>query len=157
LPVGVESEMEFFEVDLAEPVRRPAEVMAELNRQLPGFMAVTAFAPAKKKAPVSEIISYDCLLPAGVAWEQAADNIAAFHVTEKFLLERVRKGKTQRFELKDFVRKLDLREGGRLLLDLYHPCAEAGVGPRDALAAALCLDEEQAAQVRIVKARAREV
>jgi radical SAM family uncharacterized protein/radical SAM-linked protein len=157
LPVGVESEMEFFEVDLAEPVRRPAEVMAELNRQLPGFMAVTAFAPAKKKAPVSEIISYDCLLPAGVAWEQAADNIAAFHVTEKFLLERVRKGKTQCFELKDFVRKLDLREGGRLLLELYHPCAEAGVGPRDALAAALCLDEEQAAQVRIVKARAREV
>jgi hypothetical protein len=131
--------------------------MAELNRQLPGFMAITAFAPAKKKAPANEIISYDCLLPESADREQAADSIAAFQVTDKFLLERVRKGKTQCFELKDFVRKLELREGRLLLLDLYHPCAEAGVGPRDALAAVLNLEEEQAARVRIVKASAREV
>lgn len=157
LPVGVESEMEFFEVELAEPVRRPAEVMAELNRQLPGFMAITAFAPAKKKVPVNEIISYDCLLPEDADREQVLDNIAAFQVADKFLLERVRKGKTQCFELKDFVRTLELREGRRLLLDLYHPCAEAGIGPRDALAAALNLEEEQAARVRIVKVRAEAI
>jgi radical SAM-linked protein len=157
LPVGVESEIEFFEVDLAEPVRRPAELMAELNRQLPSFMAITALAPAKKKAPVNEIISYDCLLPEGVDQDQVTDNIAAFQVTEKFILERTRKGKSREFDLKEFVKKLELCKDGRLLLDLYHPCAEAGVGPRDALAAALNLEEEQAARVRIVKAGAREV
>ncbi|WP_417909018.1 TIGR03960 family B12-binding radical SAM protein [Candidatus Electronema sp. PJ] len=156
LPVGVESEMEFFEVDLAEPVRRPAEVMAELNRQLPSFMAITALALAKKKAPVNEIISYDCLLPEGVDAEQARDSIAAFQITERFLLERRRKGKSREFDLKEFVRKLELGEGGRLLLDLYHPCAEAGVGPRDTLAAVFGLQDEQAELVRIVKMGVRE-
>jgi hypothetical protein len=57
------------------------------------FMAVTALVFAKKKAPVNEIISYDCLLPEGVDAEQAA-----------------------------------------AWLDLYHPCTEAGIGPRDTLA-----------------------
>jgi len=155
LPVGVESEIEFFEVDLAEPIRRPAEMLAELNRQLPSFMAITALAPAKKKAPVAEIISYDCRLPEGVDWEQATDSIASFQVAEHFLLERSRKGKSREFDLKEFVRTLDLREGGRLLLDLYHPCAEAGVGPRETLAAVLGLNDEQAELVRIIKARVR--
>lgn len=157
LPVGVESEIEFFEVDLAEPISRPAEMMDELNRQLPSFMAITTLALAKKKAPVNEIISYDCLLPESVAWEQAADSIAAFQVADKFLLERSRKGKSREFDLKEFVRKLELGEGGRLLLDLYHPCAEAGVGPRDTLAAVFGLNEEQAELVRIVKVGVRVV
>ncbi len=157
LPVGVESEIEFFEVDLAEPIRRPAEMLDELNRQLPSFMAITALALAKKKAPVNEIISYDCLLPEGVDAEQARDSIAAFQVAERFLLERRRKGKSREFDLKEFVRKLELHKDGRLLLDLYHPCAEAGVGPRDTLAAVFGLNDEQAELVRIVKMGVREV
>jgi radical SAM-linked protein len=150
LPVGVESEIEFFEVDLAEPIRRPAEMLDELNRQLPSFMAITALAFAKKKAPVNEIISYDCLLPESVDAAQARDSIAAFQITERFLLERRRKGKSREFDLKEFVKKLELGEGGRLLLDLYHPCAEAGVGPRDTLAAVLDFNEEHAELLRIV-------
>ncbi|MGR0481753.1 MAG: hypothetical protein ACTFAL_10210 [Candidatus Electronema sp. V4] len=47
--------------------------------------------------------------------------------------------------------------GGRLLLDLYHPCAEAGVGPRDVLAAVFGLKDEQAELARIVKAGVREI
>jgi radical SAM-linked protein len=157
LPVGVESEIEFFEVDLAEPLSRPAEMLDELNRQLPSFMAVTALALSKKRAPVNEIISYDCLLPKDVPWAQAADSIAAFQVAERFLLKRNRKGKSREFDLKDFVRTLELQANGKLLLDLYHPCAEAGVGPRDTLAAVFSLNDEQAELVRIVKARVRVV
>ena len=156
LPVGVESEIEFFEVDLAEPIRRPAEILAELNRQLPSFIAINTLTLAKKKAPVNEIISYDCLLPESVATEQARDSIAAVQVMERFLLERNRKGKNRVVDLKVFVTKLELQENGRLLLDLYHPCAEAGVGPRDVLAAVFALNEEQAELVRIIKKSARE-
>jgi radical SAM family uncharacterized protein/radical SAM-linked protein len=156
LPVGVESEIEFFEVDLAEPIRRPVEVMDELNHQLPGFMAITSLAPAKKKAPVNEIISYDCLLPEGVNLAQAEDSIAAFQVAESVPLERTRKGKTQHFELKRFVCKLRLEEERRLQLELLHLHAEAGIGPREVLANVLALQESTAELVRFVKVRARE-
>ena len=152
LPVGVESEIEFFEMDLAEPLRRPVEVMDELNRQLPGFMTVTSLAPAVKKAPVTEIVSYDCLLPEAVDLTQAADSVAAFQAADSVPLERTRKGKTQTFELKNFVRKLKLEEAGRLRLELLQPHDGAGVGPRDALENIFTLDREQAQLVRIVKA-----
>jgi len=157
LPVGVESEIEFFEVELAEPLRRPVEVMDELNRQLPGFMAVMSLAFAKKKTPVTEIISYDCLLPEDVDIEQAADRIAAFQVAESVPLERVRKGKTQCFELKKFVRALTLEQDGALRLELLQPHDGAGIGPRDALAKVLGLEGNAADVVRIVKVGAREV
>ncbi|CAK8718109.1 Radical SAM core domain-containing protein [Candidatus Electronema halotolerans] len=156
LPVGVESEIEFFEMDLAEPIRRPVEVMDELNRQLPGFMAVTSLAPAKKKVPMTEIVSYDCLLPEGMNLDQATDSIAAFHVAASMLLERSRKGKTQTFELKKFIRKLKLEEAGRLRLELLHPHAEAGIGPREVLAKVLALENDAAAGLRILKKSARE-
>jgi hypothetical protein len=91
-----------------------------------------------------------------VNWEQAADSIAALQVMERFLLERNRKGKNRVVDLKAFVTKLELHENGRLLLDLYHPCAEAGIGPRDTLAALFGLKEEQAELIRIVKKSARE-
>ncbi len=155
LPVGVESEIEFFEMDLAEPIRRPEEVMDALNCQFPSFMTITSLTPAKRKAPLTEIVSYDCLLPESLDQHQAADALAAFHVAEVFNVERVRKGKTQTFDLKRFVRRLTL-ETGELRLDLLHPHAEAGIGPREVLAKILALEDEQAWLLRIIKKSTQE-
>jgi hypothetical protein len=147
----VESEIEFFEMDLAEPVRRPTEVVDELNRQLPDFMTVTSLTPAKKKAPVSEIISYDCLLPEYFDQNQAADSIAAFQSAENVSVERTRKGKTRHFDLKKFVRSLNLDNAGKLRLDLLHPHSEAGIGPREVIEKIFYLDKEQKQLAQIVK------
>ena len=68
---------------------------------------------------------------------------------------RSQSGKTQTFELKNFVRKLKVEEAGMLRLELLHPHAEAGIGPREGIEKIFALNNEQAQQMRIVKNKSR--
>ena len=159
LPVGVESHIEYFDIDLSAPIKNLQEAAELLNTSLPDFLAVREIAAIRKKAPVDQIISYQCTLPDSVDLDQLAVTGQAFLAADEFIIERIRKQKKRELDLRPLVKRLalDAEQGRVLLLVLLHPHGAAGTSPREILEKVLGLTEEQSQLVRIVKWRAREV
>jgi radical SAM family uncharacterized protein/radical SAM-linked protein len=156
LPVGVESHIEFFDMELARPLGDPAVVATQLDQQLPECISVTSVAPVRKKAPVTQVVSYVFTLPESVDREEIAVKTAAFFTAEQFMIERIRKGKRRELDLRALLSRLELEgqqegRGGELLVDLIQPHATAGTNPREVLEKVLGLSGEEALMVRIVK------
>jgi radical SAM-linked protein len=159
LPVGVESYIEYFDVDLATPIKDLQETAAQMDNSLPAFLAVQEITTIKKKPPKDQIISYQCMLPDSVDLEQLAVTGQAFLAADEFIIERIRKQKRRELDLRPLVKRLemDVEQSSMLLLDLLHPHGAAGTSPREILEKVLGLSEEQSQLVRIVKWRAEEV
>ncbi len=159
LPVGVESHIEYFDVDLSSPVQDLQKTTAQLNAHLPDFLAVQEVGAIRKKPPVDQIISYHCTLPESVDLEQLASRRTEFLAADQFVIERIRKQKKRELDLRALVKGLELEsEDNRvLLLDLFHPHGSAGTSSREILEKVLGLSEEQSQLVRIVKCRSQEV
>lgn len=158
LPVGVESHIEYFDMDLSSPLKNPAETAAQLNTCLPDFLTVQEVVAVQKKAPNDQVISYQCTLPESVDLDQLAVTGQAFLAADEFIIERIRKQKKRELDLRHLVKRLELdaEQGRVLLLELLHPHGAAGTSPREILEKVLGLTEEQSQLVRIVKWRAQE-
>jgi radical SAM-linked protein len=150
LPVGVESHVEFFDMDLSEPLTRPDEVMAVLDQQFPDYISLTSIASRCKQKPVTTVVRYTILLPESADEEKVSAALAAFLADKSFIIERIRKKKTRELDLRPLVNRLE-REGGRLGLELVHPHDAAGTNPREILEKVLGLTAEQALLARIIK------
>ena len=150
LPVGVESHVEFFDMDLGRPLSRPAEVIAALNQQMPDFMTVTAVDLVEKQAPTTNLISYTMILPVAVVDDDVSKHIAEFLATDTFIVERIRKRKRRQLDLRPLVNRLEYTDG-ELQVDLIHPHNAAGTNPREVLEQILRLTREQALLARIFK------
>ncbi|WP_339138247.1 MAG: TIGR03960 family B12-binding radical SAM protein [Candidatus Electrothrix sp. GW3-4] len=159
LPVGVESYIEYFDIDLATPIKNPQKTAELLNISLPDFLAVQEIVAIRKKAPVDQIISYQCTLPESVDVDQLTVTSQAFLAADAFVIERIRKQKKRELDLRPLVQRLELdaEQGRVLLLDLLHPHGAAGTSPREILEKVLGLSEEQSQLVRIVKWKSQEI
>lgn len=159
LPVGVESHIEYFDIDLAAPLKNPQETAELLNISLPDFLAVQEITAIRKKPPVDQIISYQCTLPESVDLEQLIARRTEFLAADQFVIERIRKQKKRELDLRALVKRLELDpEGERvLLLDLFHPHGSAGTSTREILEKVLGLSEDQSQLVRVMKCRSQEV
>jgi hypothetical protein len=113
----------------------------------------------RKKPPVDQIISYQCILPDSVDLEQLVARSTEFLAADQFVIERIRKQKKRQLDLRTLVKRLELElEGDRmLLLDLLHPHGSAGTSSREILEKVLGLSEEQSQLVRIMKCRSQEL
>jgi len=156
LPVGVESHIEFFDMDLAEPLSRPADIAAELDQQLPGFISITSITSVRKKTPVTMQISYEIILPDSVDGDSVAAKITEFLAAEQFVIERVRKKKKRELDIRVLVNRLE-QDGLRLNMDLVHPHGAAGTNPREVLEKVIGLTAEQALLARIIKISSQEL
>ena len=162
LPVGVESHIEYFDVDLSAPLKNPPETAEQLNEHLPGFFVMQEIVAIRKKPPVDQIISYQCTLPDSVDMEQLVARSTEFLAADQFVIERIRKQKKRQLDLRTLVKRLELEsegeEGDRmLLLDLLHPNGSAGTSTREILEKVLGLSEEQSQLIRIMKCRSQEL
>ncbi len=156
LPVGVESHVEYFDVDLSRPISRYEETARLLNRNLPEFVTVTSVAPRGKQTPKDMVVSYQVRLGPDVDGPAVAKRIADFLARDSFIIERVRKKKRRELDLRPLVLALRL-EGAELAMELLHPHSAAGTNPREVLTRILGLSEEQALLASIVKTRAGEI
>ncbi|MCI5192779.1 MAG: TIGR03960 family B12-binding radical SAM protein [Candidatus Electrothrix sp. AU1_5] len=156
LPVGVESYIEYFDIDLASPVNNLQETAIYLNTHLPDFLTVDRIEAIQKRPPVDQIISYQCTLPESVAMEQLAQRRAAFLAADQYIVERIRKQKKRELNLRALVKRIELPKHDRvLLLDLLHPHGAAGTSSREVLEKVLGLSETESQLVRTVKWRAQ--
>jgi radical SAM family uncharacterized protein/radical SAM-linked protein len=155
LPVGVESQVEYFDMDLFEPLNRLDAVAEKLNSQLPDCITVTSVETKIKKPPVTLVVSYVMLLPDDVDSDVISENISAFTAADQWIIERIRKKKKRELDLRSLVNSLVYNEQ-ILQVELVHPHDAAGTNPREVLEKILGLSKEQALLTRITKNSSRE-
>ncbi len=155
LPVGMESDVEFFFVELREPVEDLENMCSNLNRQFPDTMevylveAVNGVRQSGYKA-VYHIFSQSFLGP-GID-----DSLHQFMACEEILIERIRKRKKQRINIRSLVSSIK-RDRVMLEMELYHYHGKAGTNPREVLEKGLGLSAEVCLLCRMRKVSLREI
>ncbi len=155
LPVGVESYVEFFDVDLAAPLHDYAEAMTLLDRHLPDFISIQSITQKTKNKPVDLVVDYEIILPATTDLAFVSDRMNTFLAADSFVIERVRKKKKRELDLKKMVRSMKLSNSA-LDIQLFHPYNAAATNPAEVLKHILGLADEEALLARIIKKRIQE-
>ncbi|MCM2265737.1 MAG: TIGR03936 family radical SAM-associated protein, partial [Desulfuromonadales bacterium] len=110
LPLGVSSETELIDLDLAAPCEADA-AMAALNRELPAGIAVLAVQPISRRAPSAAAslatAVYRVPLPATVPADLSA-RMEAFLAAETVVVERMKKGRPIMIDLRPWVAALEV-------------------------------------------------
>ncbi len=105
LPLGVTSEAELIDLDLAAP-RDPALVMADLTRELPAGIAVLAAQSISRRAPsaAADLATalYRVPLPASVPDDLPA-RLETFLTAATVVVERMKKGRGVQIDLRPWV------------------------------------------------------
>jgi radical SAM family uncharacterized protein/radical SAM-linked protein len=149
LPVGMESEAEFFDMALPQPLSNPEEVLASLNREFPAGMRVTKIGVKPDKEPDALLVDYTVTL-VNVLTDEQQENIARFLVRESYVIERVRKNKRRELDIRPLVASLET-EGTTMNMSLVSIQGQAGVSPRNILKEVAFLSDEDVLLARIKK------
>ncbi|MDW7772066.1 MAG: TIGR03960 family B12-binding radical SAM protein [Desulfobulbaceae bacterium] len=152
LPVGMESEAEYFDFELAEPLADTVDAITDLNRELPGGMKIFALQPFRRSNAEATISSYTVRLhkPLTSLQKEGIDNFLA---ACSLLIQRVRKNKIREVDIRPLVRELRA-EGETVAFDLISYHGRSGVSPREILQQVVGLEEDEALLARIKKTRA---
>ncbi len=149
LPVGVESLAEYFDVDLARPLKDPRQTLEALNREFPQTIRVLHVELIGKIQAVDQQAAYEIVLPAG-DYPDLEDRIAAFISAEEYIIERIRKRKLKKLDVRPLVESVK-REGDRLEIVLIQRHSQAGISPLLLLEKVFGLTPDQARIARIKK------
>ncbi len=157
LPVGMESLVEHFLVDLAQPVADTGAILEALNREFPDTIRVTKVVMAQGKEQSDLQATYRIQLsslPASEisSGEELRQRIGNFLDCKEYTIERFRKRKRKTLDIRPLVIGISLNEKDNTMeIDLVHPNGRAGVGPFELLENMLGLTTDQARMLRIIK------
>ncbi len=160
LPLGVESEAEYLDVELTERVE-PADFAARLNAELPEGLTVLEAAEAPLHGPslssLVEEVDYEVTLPPTVDGEAAAA-LERFLGRSEAFVERLHKGSRRRVDVRPLVRRARLTgDRGRPTLAFTMAVGPgASAKPTEVAAAVLGLDGAAGLAVRKTAARLRD-
>jgi len=150
LPVGTQSEAEFFIMDLPEPLTDIQAVQSRLNDQLVGGLHVEAITLSDGSVPQQLLTSYRIRLDLALT-EEHKDRLRQFLDLDTFSLERTRKGKTKEINIRPLIGKLQVEGNDTIYLEMISKATEAGVKPLEALAAILTIDQKQLLSAVLIK------
>ncbi len=153
LPVGMESLVEYFDMELLRPISLNDSLVECLNRELPPGLQVQSVGFAPKKNAACARASYSVFLGGllnvhGVAALEA--KIDAFLAREHVPVTRLRKNRETSFDMRPLIAAMRLNEEV-LELSLIHHQGLPGVNPREVLEKVFGLSQEEALLCRIVK------
>ena len=149
LPVGMESEIEFFDIDLAQPLAQPETIVEKLNNEMPIGMQVNSVEIKPAKEPEALLVNYTISLVQELKDEQRK-KIDQFLGQESHVIERVRKRKTRQIDIRPMVFSLE-PFGDTITLGLISIQGKAGVSPRDILKEVIGLPEREILQAQMRK------
>ena len=155
LPVGVESLVEYFDVDLARPLNHQQKTVDALNREFPQTIRVSNVELVGKARQVDQQVSYEVVLPAG-EYPDLANRIGAFLSAEEYIIERIRKRKRKQLDVRPLVQTV-IKEGHTLELVLVQRHSQAGISPLVLLEKVFGLTPDQARVARIKKTAVQEL
>ncbi|MBM9604319.1 TIGR03960 family B12-binding radical SAM protein [Desulfopila inferna] len=151
LPVGMQSEAEFFIMDLPKPLKNTADTAAQLNSCLPEGLQVHDIRLHSGKIPQSVVTSYTVTLPR----ELTHDEIMAkdtFLDSEHFLIKRKRKGLEKEIDIRPLVEDIATVNEKTLRFRIKSTAGTPGIKVQEALAHILSWRQEELIEIRIVKA-----
>jgi radical SAM family uncharacterized protein/radical SAM-linked protein len=151
LPVGMESEAEYFDIETEAPLGDAGKCVRDLNREMPPGMAVLEVGPVPHSAARGSITSYDVRLPAPLSTDRQ-EKIAGFLAGTSFVIRRTRKNKTREVDIRPLVERLEFA-GDRMTFDLISYHGKAGTNPREILLHAAGLGDDEALLARIRKTK----
>lgn len=151
LPLGMESEAEYFDFIPAAPLGRVENVMEKLNRELPSGMEVYALEPVRHSEAKAVVASYSVRLPEPLSREQLA-RIGDFLARQSFVIGRFRKNTVREVDVRPLVRDMHA-EGDGMAFDLISYPGRAGVSPGEILRHVAGVKEHEALLARIRKTK----
>ncbi|GAB4345015.1 MAG: TIGR03960 family B12-binding radical SAM protein [Desulfobulbaceae bacterium] len=149
LSVGTESEVEYFDMDLAAPLSDPSSVIDRLNDQFPPGMRIREITVKPKKEPEAVLVEYVVTLSRPLD-EARQRNVASFLAADSFPVEQVRKKKRRSLDIRPLVRDL-AEQDGRLVLKLVRREGTAGTNPGEVLRKVVGFSDKEALQARVLK------
>lgn len=150
LPVGTESLVEYFIMDLPAPLASPTDTVGLLNRQLPPGLTVQSVQPHSGKIPQSVQSSYLVRCPRPLFSEERS-RIDAFLGSAACPVSRSRKGKRSILDIRPLVADIIVESPDTLRLELLYTSSLPGVKPGLILTHVLQMDAETAATSRVRK------
>ncbi len=149
-PVGVESEVEFLEVEILE--RWPVEqVKDQLQRGLPLGIEILEVKEISLQTPsITQVISaieYVAHIPDELKDRFGPDRIAAFLGSSSFMIEQVREKGGRRIDLRQKISFMELPAGGGLRFGIINS-EGPGVKPTEVVANVFGLSAPEASRLR---------
>ena len=151
LPIGVESEQEFFTVNVPDSVR-PQSVVRQLNAHLPAGLSIESCRVASRRPGRQSATAhtYEVTLREG---EFEEEKLASFkRASEASISISNRKGKLKKINLKDMVLNISLPEPTRLEITLMSTPGKT-VRPSMILRHIFSVAEDRIKQAKVVKQR----
>jgi radical SAM family uncharacterized protein/radical SAM-linked protein len=150
LPVGMESEAEYFIMDLPEPLPDLEETALRLTQSLPPGLVITEIALHCGKVPQSVVSIYNVELPRHLA-DTETEAIGEYLDTDMFFVTRKRKGQDKEIEIRSLIEDITPVNGTTLQLSIKSTAGTPGVKVQEALAHILALEEEEVLTSKIRK------
>jgi len=150
LPVGTNSDCEFFSMDLIEPLHDFQKTRAALNRSLPAGIQIIDIRPMGKHLPQHIASTYEIALPEDLG-ERERELIGRFDALPELVVERERKGKRKQVNLRPLVKQILVKSADTLIIEIITKSGQPGTRPSEVLAALLHYDEEALHQIQVTK------
>ena len=150
LPVGTNSDCEFFSMDLIEPLHDFQKTRAALNRSLPAGIQIIDIRPMGKHLPQHIASTYEIGLPEDLG-ERERELIGRFDALPELVVERERKGKRKQVNLRPLVKQILVKSADTLIIEIITKSGQPGTRPSEVLAALLHYDEEALHQIQVTK------
>jgi radical SAM family uncharacterized protein/radical SAM-linked protein len=150
LPVGTESLVEFFIMDLTEPLKSPGATVELLNDKMVPGLKVTKIELHSGKVPQKISNTYSLTLERAFT-DQEKNRLEEFMKSDNFIIKRTRKGKTRDIDIRPLIQTAEISARQTVQLQMVTASAQPGIKPLEALTEIFLLDKETALKTKIIK------
>ncbi len=150
LPVGMESEAEFFIMDLEDPLHDTEITKDILNINLPPGIKITEITLHSGKIPQSVLNTYTISLPRPFS-EEEKHAISSYLDSSEYLVSRMRKGKTKQIDIRPLIQDIQLIEEDTLEVRIMSTAGTPGVKVDEALAHICSIPKEELLRSKLKK------
>lgn len=150
LPVGTESLAEYFIMDLPEVLNSTEETIKRLNEKLPYGLSISKIELHSGKIEQDTINYYTITLADAISSDQQI-LIDSFTASDEYLIERLRKGKVKKIDIRPLVRDIEMKDEQTLTMAIVNRSSHPGIKPQEAIQHILQIDEETALQSSVLK------
>ena len=150
LPVGTQSNAEYFLMDLPKPLASPQDAAALLSSKLPPGLEVNSITLHSGKLPQVVEVNYSIEFPKPLSESQVA-LLESFLASDELIISRERKGKKRQFNIRPLITSLVTETDNLLTMQVISKAGSPGIKPADALQHILGLDQETTLELAITK------
>ncbi|WP_163339728.1 TIGR03960 family B12-binding radical SAM protein [Desulfopila sp. IMCC35008] len=150
LPVGTQSQAEFFIMDLPAPLKSTDKAARDLSDNLPPGLTVTSIELHSGQLPQAIENFYTLQFEKPLS-EAEQEKIKQFMAGDELVISRIRKGKHRQFNIRPLFTRCDLLSAATMVMQIISKSGVPGIKPIDALSHILQRDVEELIETKITK------